>query len=369
MKTIGIDIGTTTVCGVLIDSEDGNLLEVNTLKNDSSLSSDYEWERKQNPERIVQLCNSILESYIQEHDDIESIGVTGAMHGIVYIGKDGKAVSPLYTWQDQRGNQINSKTGKSYVEELTEIAGYDMATGFGLATHYYNLKNDMVPDQAVSFCTIPDYVATSFTKEKELLMHQSMAASFGLYDIKKSKFDIDQAKKAGMEESYFPKVTQENKICGNTKEGIPVSVALGDNQASFLGSVNKECKVLLNVGTGSQLSVYSKKIIEAKGIECRPYLNDSWILAGSALCGGYAYSLMKKFFEDVLSISGVSAKRAIYDIMNEAAEAAYHEQPQLTVDTRFNGTRYDKSITGNVMGLKESTFTPGHLAPLIAFEY
>ena len=47
----------------------------------------------------------------------------------------------------------------SYAKELSEITGYAMATGFGLTTHYYNTKHGLIPEEAVSFCTIPDYVA------------------------------------------------------------------------------------------------------------------------------------------------------------------------------------------------------------------
>ena len=137
MKTIGMDIGTTTVCAILADAETGKLLNVQTLTNDAHLKSEKSWERIQNPKRILELCRKLLAGYLDKYDDVESIGVTGAMHGILYTDKEGQAVSPLYTWQDQRGDQINPESGKSYAKELSEITGYAMATGFGLTTHYF----------------------------------------------------------------------------------------------------------------------------------------------------------------------------------------------------------------------------------------
>ena len=42
--------------------------------------------------------------------------------------------------------------------------------------------------------------------------------------------------------------------------GIPVFVPIGDNQASFLGSVaNRHSQLAINVGTGGQVSAYSDK--------------------------------------------------------------------------------------------------------------
>ena len=362
MKTIGMDIGTTTVCAVLTDAETGELLDAKTLTNDAHLKSERSWERIQNPTRILELCRQLLADYLDCYEDVESIGVTGAMHGILYTDKEGKAVSPLYTWQDQRGDQVNPESGMSYAKELSEITGYAMATGFGLTPQYYNTKHGLIPEEAVSFCTIPDYVAFSIAREKAPLLHQSMAASLGVYDIQKGCFDTEAIERAGMDIRMLPQVTKENALCGKTAEGIPVAVSLGDNQASFLGSVNEECKVLLNVGTGAQLSAYSEKIAEGENLECRPYVGDSWLLAGSALCGGYAYSLMKRFFEETLELAEAEAKRPAYEILNQAAAAAYEEEKQLTVDTRFNGTRQNPSITGSVAGITVDNFRPGHLA-------
>ena len=143
---------------------------------------------------------------------------------------------------------------------------------------------------------------------------------------------------------------------------IPVAVAFGDNQASFLGSVNQDCKVLLNVGTGGQVSVYSEELIKADGIECRPYLKGSYLMAGSSLCGGYSYNLVKRFFEEIYALAGVGCPKDIYSIMNRIAGEAAEKEKTLTVDTRFNGSRENPALTGSITGLTVDTFHPGDLA-------
>lgn len=64
MKTIGMDIGTTTVCAVLTDAETGELLDAKTLTNDAHLKSERSWERIQNPTRILELCRQLLADYL-----------------------------------------------------------------------------------------------------------------------------------------------------------------------------------------------------------------------------------------------------------------------------------------------------------------
>lgn len=406
MKAIGLDIGTTTVCGVLVDAKTGELLDAKTLTNDSVIESVHTYERTQDADKILVKCKNILEEYLSEQEDIVSIGVTGQMHGIVYVDENGVAVSPLYTWQDGRGDLVcadiqkkqpvvdsegmgntdteskvanNAETGESgnvcmtYAAELSKITGYHMASGFGLTTNYYNTKHGLVPEEAKSFCTIPDYVAMSLAGEKRPKMHQTMAASLGLYNMEAGDFDRTSVEKAGMNPELLPEVATTSTICGAytadmekypayTGKTIPVAVAFGDNQASFLGSVNQDCKVLLNVGTGGQVSVYSEELIKADGIECRPYLKGSYLMAGSSLCGGYSYNLVKRFFEEIYALAGVGCPKDIYSIMNRIAGEAAEKEKTLTVDTRFNGSRENPALTGSITGLTVDTFHPGDLA-------
>lgn len=410
MKAIGLDIGTTTVCGVLVDAKTGELLDAKTLTNDSVIESVHTYERTQDADKILVKCKNILEEYLSEQEDIVSIGVTGQMHGIVYVDENGVAVSPLYTWQDGRGdlccpdiqndiqkkltvadsetvenidsgNKVadNAEVAKlgngaiTYAAELSKITGYHMASGFGLTTNYYNTKHGLVPEEAKSFCTIPDYVAMSLAGEKRPKMHQTMAASLGLYNMKAGDFDRTAVEKAGMNPELLPEVATTSTLCGAyiadmekypayAGKTIPVAVAFGDNQASFLGSVNQDCKVLLNVGTGGQVSVYSEELIKADGIECRPYLKGSYLMAGSSLCGGYSYNLVKRFFEEIYALAGVGCPKDIYSIMNRIAGEAAEKEKTLMVDTRFNGSRENPALTGSITGLTVDTFHPGDLA-------
>ena len=252
----------------------------------------------QDPEKILEKCRRILEGFQDGEEDIVSVGVTGQMHGILYTDERGRAVSPLYTWQDRRGDlpckENSDGKEETWAGELSRKTGYPAASGFGLVTHYYHVKNGTIPREAVSLCTIPDYIAMSLAGEKRPLIHQSMAASLGLYDLRESCFDQRAIEAAGMDPGILPEVTREHRIVGRLKESAGegnqsgtcvVSVALGDNQASFLGSVGPEERLLLNVGTGSQISAYADRLIETREAECRPYLGKTWLIAGSPLCG------------------------------------------------------------------------------------
>ena len=337
MQAIGIDIGTTAICGVVTDTETGNPLRSVTKNSEAFLSSPHDWEKIQSVEKIITLATEILDDLISEQTEV--IGVTGQMHGIVYTDKNGKSVSPLYTWQDGRGNLPLGDT--TYAEFLGSHSGY------GNVTDFYNRKNGLVPKNAVGFCTVQDYFVMHLCGLTKPLVHISNAASFGLFDLKEKRFTC---------ESNIS-VIDDYQIAG-TYKNIPVSIAIGDNQASVLSSLSSENELLINVGTGSQVSVVCDKMIKADNIEIRPFFEGKYLAVGAALCGGRAYAMLKDFYKSVCCPIIKMDDAEIYALMDTFLKK---DEVPLIVDTRFAGTRADKTVRGSIQNISTENFTPSAL--------
>ncbi|KUP24199.1 FGGY family carbohydrate kinase [Paenibacillus sp. DMB5] len=145
MKFIGLDIGTTSITGLVYSLEHKMVLCSITEECDTAVTVDHqEWERLQDPEVICESIVRMLEELLKTEEDVMGIGLTGQMHGIVYTDGNGQHVSPLYTWQDGRA-ALPCDGGITYAEKLRILTGYSIPPGYGLATHYYNLQQDLVP--------------------------------------------------------------------------------------------------------------------------------------------------------------------------------------------------------------------------------
>ncbi len=259
LKFVGIDIGTTTISGIIYDPETRDLRAV-TKKNSSCLESENDWEDLQDPKIVHKIVQEILDEFLAESDKIKGIGITGQMHGILYVDNEGNSLGPLYTWQDRRGDLIYQDE-ISYASFLARKTGYALATGYGLVTHFYNLKNNLVPDRAHKICTIMDYLVMKLAKNKLPVIDPSNAASFGLYDLESSAFDLQAMKKVSIPQDILPEIVPSGQIAGYYNKEIFVCNAIGDNQASFLGAVNDiEKSALINIGTSSQVSVLHKPV-------------------------------------------------------------------------------------------------------------
>lgn len=365
MKTIGIDIGTTTLSGVVLEKTDTGkpkVLEAKTIENGSFLTTVKDWERIQDAEKIIKKSRELLDDFLDRYPDVERIGLTGQMHGIVYIDKEGNCVSPLYTWQDARGNLCEEKKS-SLVEEIQHTCHILAASGYGLVTHIYNLRHILVPDTAVSLCTIMDYFGMKLTGRKKALVHASNAASFGFWDGQKNCFLTEELHQMGVEETWLPDVCMGIEILG-TYRNRTVTTAIGDNQASFLGSAGTEKNTLLiNMGTGGQISVLSDQYFTADRIEARPFLNGTYLLAGSSLCGGKAYALLEHFFRNFVK-AAAGQDEPLYQTMEQLARAGkevhagQEEKQRLRIKTTFDGTRVHPEQTGSITNLTAENFTP-----------
>ncbi|MFD2334361.1 sedoheptulokinase [Cohnella sp. GCM10020058] len=381
---IGLDIGTTSLCATAVDTRDGGAVRTLVRMNAAALPAAAPDERLQEPDRIADELLAMLEEWRDLLPETAAIGISAQMHGILYVDEHGRAVSPLYTWQDGRGERP-VPSGESaaveagaagagrapsgaptYRQQLEALSGYPVPSGYGLLTHHVLRRTCEVPADAAKLCTVGDYAAMRLTGRPAPLIDATQAAGLGLFDLRSRSFDTDAAACAGIDAAMLPELAREaGALVGKTPEGIPVAVAIGDNQASYLGTVPALAgSLLLNVGTGAQLSLYAPEpVLPAAGLELRPFPDGGWLLAGASLGGGKSYALLASFYREIAESLGggegsVPSER-LYEAMNRWALSALDEgRPLPRVDAAFFGTRADPERTAEIAALTPATLTP-----------
>ena len=359
----GIDIGTTTVSAAVFSPRTGRCAAFWTRNSEAALEGRAPWEKKQDPRVLLDRIRRMLAVLLERFPSVRSIGLTGQMHGILYLDAAGDACSPLYTWQDGRAG-LGSP---SVCDRIREKTGYRLFPGYGIGTHVYNRENGLVPRDAVMLSTVMDYAAASLCSLRRPLTHSSDAASLGLFCPDRGDFDADALGKLGIDRSFLPEVLDTGAVIG-TWRGIPVSVPIGDNQASFLGAVRDPgTTALANIGTGSQISLLlgpgearDPSLRLNASVELRPMGDGYSLLCGSALCGGRAYAMLERFFREVLRACGLPADEQ-YEVLNRLALEGLREKP-LAVTPSFCGTREDPGALGQIGGISGDNFTPQALA-------
>jgi xylulokinase len=259
---VGVDVGTTGARGVAVD-EAGAVV--------ASAGSGYElrtprplWT-EQDPEDWWSATKAVLRHLAGElSSPISGIGLTGQMHGSVFLDAAGEVIRPALLWNDQRtGKQCAEITERIGADRLTRITGNPALTGFQAPKVLW--LRDEEPDSyaRVSHVLLPkDYVRLRLTGE--LATDASDAAGTLLLDLRQRRWSDTILDALEIPLALLPAVHESPEIAGSVsagaatalglRPGIPVAAGGGDNAAAAIGTaVTRDGALSSSIGTSGVL--------------------------------------------------------------------------------------------------------------------
>jgi sugar (pentulose or hexulose) kinase len=382
--SLGLDLGTTTITGIALNCAIGAILAVHTRPNRSEITRAADKIRgycEFDPAGIAETaiaCLSEIVNTLSVENNIVALGITGQQHGVVLMDESLSPVSPFINWQDRRAEQIPPGTKRSYVHRATQLLGNGAPrrTGCRVAAGYMSvtlfwMKETGVSPKSATACFLMDYFCALLTGKKPVT-DTTCAASSGILNLLSSDWDAQSINALGLSRSLFPEIRPSAEIRGGLAhsvalatglpEGLPVCVGIGDNQASFIGSVGDPSdSVLVNVGTGGQVAAYTDQFVYDSALETRPFPGGGFLLVCAGLCGGRSYALLERFFREVgIHLLGADSK-SLFGAMNRLAESVPPGSNGLCCEPFFTGTRANPEVRASFTGVSAENFTPAHL--------
>ena len=299
---------------------------------------------------------------------------------MAFVDRDRRPLAPFINWQDQRGNELVSGGTESWVEQARHRLGEDAFrrtgckpnTGFMATTLFWMNENNCLPSNGRA-CFIMDLFAAELTGEAPG-SDPTCSGSAGVLNVARRRWDTDAMAALGLSVDLFPRVLEADRPLGTLRKtiaqqiglpaGTPVGVPIGDHQASFLGSVSdRHVSVLLNVGTGAQVAVFTPESQFEPPIELRPFPIFGNLLSNVGLAGGWSFQVVEQFFRqtghDVLGLGEIAPT---YAKLTELAAQAASGADGLACTPTFSGTRSDPTQRGAITGISASNLTPANLA-------
>jgi sedoheptulokinase len=387
MRLIGIDAGTTSISGVLLNSETREIEALESKEHLARIATDSPEEDIQDPELILQTVQHILSALSEVAAEkmkagvpggpVSAISITGQVHGILYVDKQGRHVSPLYTWQDTRGSRRkeDDSTGKSWSEWAADVVGYAVPPGYGFLTHLINTHEKKVPPETAYFTTIIGYLSMRLSGSPTPCLDATDAHSLGCFQLSTNRFDMDALARLGVSDEILPVVVPSDKALGETPEGVTVFPGVGDNQASCIGAVREfETSCLIGIGTSAQISMYSDNSTDsfldgATGkftgwlgpLELRPFPGGGTLISGASIAGGSSYRLLEQLIREICTKYCGTDPGNILEEMNSINYDSLQGDLRLTVDTQFLGTRQNPDARGRISGIGKTNLTHDYL--------
>jgi xylulokinase len=240
---LGLDVGTGGARAVAVD-ESGEV--VAEASSEYPLTSPRPGWAEQDPEDWWEGAKEALgEVAAGVEGEVVGLGLTGQMHGSVFLDDSGAVIRPALLWNDQRTyRQCEEITASVGAERLIELAGNPALTGFQAPKILW--LRDEEPDSysRVSSVLLPkDYVRLRLTGG--YATDASDAAGTLLLDIRERHWSGEILDALGIPREWMPAVYEGPESAGALREsvaaelglppGLPVAAGGGDNAAAAVG--------------------------------------------------------------------------------------------------------------------------------------
>ncbi len=265
---VGLDVGTGGARAVAID-ESGEI--VAEASSEYPLLSPRPGWTEQDPADWWEGAKEVLKKVATEAGErVAGIGLTGQMHGSVFLDASDQVIRPALLWNDQRTRrQCEQITGAVGEERLISIAGNPALTGFQAPKIVWLKEEEPENFGRISRVLLPkDYVRLQLTGE--YATDASDAAGTLLLDMRARDWSREILDALEIPQSWMPEVYEGPESTGALREsvaeelglpeGIPVAAGGGDNAAAAVGTgIVGQGLVNSSVGTSGVLFAHASE--------------------------------------------------------------------------------------------------------------
>jgi xylulokinase len=268
---LGLDIGTSSVKGVLIDAKQKI---VASAFASLSVSRPHPGWSEQAPEHWWKACGKVVKELARQKPkaiaEVAGIGLSGQQHGATLLDKAGKVLRPAILWNDARAF-AECRDIEEREPRARKIAGNIPLAGFTAPKLVWVKKHEPRIFEKVAKVLLPkDYVRLRMTGDHASDMSDS-SGTFWL-DVDKRAWSDELLKATDMSRDQMPRLFEGTDATGRLTAqvakawGMPkrpvVAGGGGDNPAAACGiGAVKPGAAFISLGTSGVLFVSNERFM------------------------------------------------------------------------------------------------------------
>ncbi len=363
--TIALDIGTTSMRGVLFDRQGGIL---HTVSRQTSPRFIDQVRIEQDPRQWRSALSEILQecsTHVRSHALVpEALSVTSFRSPVFPIDREGRPLANAIMWQDRRTNAMcdELEDQQSLVFSKTGLRITSVFSGIKMRW-FYRHRPELLP-QVHKFIGVHEYILYLLTGS--LVTDHSVASRSNLFDLHSLQYDDELLGIFGVDREHLCEVIPPGAVAGlcttdlieqRVFDGLPVISAGGDQQCAALGlGVVKPGVMEANTGTGSYVIGFADRpmIDPEQRIFCNVgAIPGTYIMEAGILASGTIYRWFGEQFYDLLP--GEQSVFARIDQEISASAPGANGVVMLPYLTGSGAPRWDPDATGMFYHLNLST--------------
>lgn len=213
---IGVDLGTSGLKAVALNLGGRKVAEVRSPYPLLTPRPGWTEQRPEDWTRALQEALIRLAQALEGHR-VVGIGLSGQMHGAVFLDREGRPLLPAPLWNDQRTAEEVALIEEAIPRaELIRRTGNPAITGFQLPKVLWLKRNHPEVFPRVHKVLLPkDYVGHLLTGV--YATEPSDASGVGALDLKSRTWDVDLLKALGLSPELFPEVGPSERVIGGLR--------------------------------------------------------------------------------------------------------------------------------------------------------
>lgn len=269
---IGVDVGTSGTKGIAVDGA-GRVLAsalveypLHSPKPNWAEQDPADWKRAS-----FQVLSKLAQLLGDKASSVKGIGLTGQMHGSVFLDASNKVLRPAILWCDQRtAPQCEAITSKVGEKRLIEMVCNPALTGFTAPKILWLRDNEPAIYEQVRRVLLPkDYIRFELTGE--FATDVADASGTLLFDVKNRQWHGELLSLLGIPAEWMPRAYEGPEVTGRLTAsaaaatglpaGIPVIAGGGDQAAGGVGcGIVRRGVISSTVGTSGVVFAFSDEV-------------------------------------------------------------------------------------------------------------
>jgi len=323
---MGIDIGTGGSRALLVDERGGVRAGYTAPHEDMRMERPL-WA-EQRPENwwgaAVDAIRGVLAASRVSGSEVRAIGLSGQMHGLVILDRDGQVIRPSLIWCDQRSQSqvdaVNAKLGRA---RILECIANPVLTGFTLPKLLWVRDHEPRHFERVRKMLLPkDYVRFRLTGE--FASEVSDASGTAVFDVVHRRWSFEMMDALGLDPAILPACYESSDVTGGItpqvaeltglRAGTPVVGGGGDQASSAVGNgIVEEGIVSCTLGTSGVVFAHMEKVAYDPAGRVHTFchaVRDKWHVMGVTQGAGLSLQWLRNQLAPGTSYDALTAEAA-----------------------------------------------------------
>jgi len=334
---LGIDVGTTSTRGLICD-EQGRILAAADSEHPSFRPRPH-WS-EQRPEdwwrtTVESVRAAVAEAGI-DGKQIQGIGLSGQMHGLVLLNKDDRVLRPAILWNDQRTaeecHEITDRIGR---ERLIQLTCNPALTGFTAPKILWVRKHEPEIYENARHILLPkDYVR--FRMSGEYATEVSDASGTLLLDVPNRRWSDEVLSELEIDRGLLPECYESEEVSSKVSakaaeelglaEGTPIVGGGGDQAAGATGNgIVRHGIISATLGTSGVVFAFADHVQTDPEGRVHTFchaVRGKWHVMGVMLSAGGSFQWWRNNLAEVEKQQAAERGCDVYDVLCETAAQA-----------------------------------------------